>query len=203
MRRRRGPGPPRKRRLAPEPAPSDLEPLLALLNTAERRHFFYRKQRQVQKDLLDRREDLERWLAAREIVPEGIDLGKEEHRRTLALRDALRDLVESEDPDDPETLRRLRELGDSVRLRVSFGDLARPDLAPVEDGLEGAFATWLWLFVSARREGRWDRVKECEGCSKIFYDPSPNNRTKYCTTRCGDRVRSRRRKTPRKRKGRE
>jgi len=203
MRRRRGPSPPQRRRLTPEPAPSDLALLLGLINTAERRFLLYQKQRRLQQDLLRSREDLERWLAAHQIVPEATELSKEEHRRILALRDGLRSLVESGEPDELETLQKLRELGDLVRLRVSFDGNAWPDLAPVDDGIEGALARWLWLFVSARREGRWSRVKECEGCLKIFYDASPNNRTKYCTTRCGDRVRSRRRKTPRKRTGGE
>jgi hypothetical protein len=168
------------------------------LNTAERTIEYYQKRRSW-RDKLASREALERWLAARGIVPEGTELSREEHRRTLALRDAILHRVGTGGVDDRETLEVLREFGDAARLQVCFDDEGSPDLEAVEDGLEGALATWQWLFVSARREGRWRRVKRCEGCLRIFYDHAPSRITKYCTTRCGDRVRGRRRKTPRKR----
>jgi hypothetical protein len=205
MRRRFGPDPPQIRRLAPQPAPGDLESLLVFLNTAERRIEYYQKRRGWP-DKLASRDLLERWLAGQGIVPEGTELGREEHRRTLTLRDSILQLVQTDSPESSETLRRLQELGGAARLRVRFessdddsDDGVQTDLEAVEDGLEGALARWLWLFVSARREGRWRRVKRCEGCLRIFYDHSPTGITKYCITRCGDRVRGRRRKTPRKR----
>ena len=201
MRRSYGPSPPQIRRLAPQPAPGDLESLLAFLNTAERTIEYYQKRRGW-RDKLASREALERWLADQGIIPESTELSREEHRRTLALRDSLLQLVGTDDAEDPETLRRLREFGDAARLRVRFDDSdggLRQDLEAVEDALEGALATWLWLFASAHREGRWQRVKRCEGCLRIFYDHAPSQVTKYCTTRCGDRVRGRRRKPPRKR----
>lgn len=198
MRRNRGPTPPQIRRLATRPAPGDLESLLALLNTTERIFEYYQKRRGW-RDKLANRDALERWLADQGIVPVGTELSREDLRRTVALRDAILQQVGADDVDDRETLEVLREFGDAARLRVSFDDEGSSDLVAVEDGLEGALAHWLWLFVSARREGRWYRVKRCEGCLRIFYDHSPNGITKYCITRCGDRVRGRRRKTPRKR----
>jgi hypothetical protein len=199
MRRRSNrPSPPQIRRLAPQPAPADLESLLALLNTAERFIEYYGKRRGW-REKLPNRDALERWLADQDIVPEGTELSLDEHRRTLALRDAILQRVGTEDTDEPETLRRLREFGGAARFRVCFDDEGSPDLEAVGDGLESAFATWLWLLVSAVREGRWERVKRCEGCLRIFYDHAPSRITKYCTTRCGDRIRGRRRKTPRKR----
>ena len=198
MRRNRGPTPPQIRRLATRPAPGDLESLLALLNTAERIFEYYRKRRGWRDKLADR-DGLERWLAGQGIVPEGTELSREDLRRTVALRDAILHRVGADDDEDRETLEVLRDFGGAARLRMSFDDEGSPELEAVEDGLEGAFARWLWLFVSAVREGRWYRVKRCEGCLRIFYDHSPNGLTRYCITRCGDRVRGRRRKTPRKR----
>lgn len=198
MRRSFGPSPPQIRRLAPKPAPADLESLLALLNTAERFIQYYGKRRGW-RDKLPNRDALERWLADQGVVPEGTELSREELRQTLAFRDTILQSVGTDAVDEPETLRWLQELGDAARLRVRFDDEGSPDLEAVGDGLEGAFATWLWLYVSAVREGRWQRVKRCEGCLRIFYDHAPSRITKYCTTRCGDRVRGQRRKTPRKR----
>ena len=192
------PSPPQIRRLAPQPAPGDLESLLAFLNTAERFIEYYGKRRGWP-DELPNRDALERWLADQGVVPEGTELTREDLRRTLAFRHTLLQSVGTDGVDDPETLERLRDFGGAARLRVRFDDQASPDLEAVGDGLEGAFGAWLWLFVSAVREGRWQRVKRCEGCLRIFYDHAPSRITKYCTTRCGDRVRGRRRKTPRKR----
>lgn len=196
MQRSRGPSPPQRRRLAPERAPSEIEPLLVFLNTAERRYPYYQGHR-VERDVLRSREDLEHWLAGQEIVPAGTELSGEEHRRTLALRDSLLTRVQTDSPAQPEALRHLRELGETVRLRVRFDDHASPDLEALGEGLEGALGRWLWLFVAAHLDGRWRFVKRCEGCLRIFYTTS--TKTKYCTTRCGDRIRSRRRKTPRRR----
>lgn len=196
MRRNRGRRPPQRRRLAPERPPTEIEPLLVFLNTAERRYPFSKGHR-VERDVLRSREDLERWLAGQDIVPAGTELSGEEHRRTLALRDSLLTLVQTDSPAPPEALRHLRELGKTVQLQVRFDDHGSPDLEAFGTGLDAALGRWLEVFVSAHLDGRWRFVKRCEGCLRIFY--ATKTKTKYCRTRCGDRVRSRRRKTPRKR----
>jgi hypothetical protein len=94
------------------------------------------------------------------------------------------------------------DCADAARLRVGL-DAGPPRLEPVEDGLEGALATWLWRFVAARREGRWRRVKLCEACGRVFYDHSRPILAKWCSTRCSDRLRGRRYQRRMRRRQRE
>jgi len=174
----------------PRSAPGALDSLLDLLNTAER-SFQYHQKTRVKPDELANRVALERWLVEHGYLDEGVQLAREDYWRVVTLRDALRELVVSGRPDDPDSIARLRPYAEAARLRIRL-DGDPPGLEPAEGGLEGALATWLWRFVAARREGRWRRVKRCEACGRIFYDHSRPIVAKWCSTRCSDRIRGRR-----------
>lgn len=174
----------------PRSAPGDLDSLLELLNTAERSFRYHRKTR-VKPDELANRVALERWLVEHGYLDDGVQLAREDYWRVVSLRDALRELVVTGRPDDPDSIARLQPYAEAVRLRIRL-DGEPPGLEAVEDGLDGVLATWLWWFVAARREGRWRRVKRCDACGRIFYDHSRPIVAKWCSTRCSDRIRGRR-----------
>lgn len=184
---------PRRQRKArtfgPRSAPGDLDSLLDLLNTAEH-SFQYHQKTRVKPEALANRVALERWLVERGHLDGRVQLSREDYWRVVQLRDALRDLVVSGRPENPDSIARLQSYAEVARLRIRL-DQEPPGLEAAEDGLDGVLTTWLWRFVDARREGRWRRVKLCEACGRIFYDHSRTIVAKWCSTRCSDRIRGR------------
>jgi len=166
-----------------------LETLRRFLNTVPR---------EGRPDLLGSPEALARWLASQGLVPTGSELSDRQHRRALGLRAALLGHVQR----DPEAQRRLETVCRDLRFELAFDDRDIPRFQPVSNGSERALGALVEIFVRARHARAWRRLKPCRECGRVFYDSSHNRVGKWCSDRCGDRVRAakaRRRKKARRR----
>jgi predicted RNA-binding Zn ribbon-like protein len=73
-----------------------------------------------------------------------------------------------------------------LRIRIA----QRPELVPVEDGVQGALAT----IAAATTAPAWDRLKVCAEitCQWAFIDSSKNRSRSWCSMRvCGNRTKTR------------
>lgn len=161
----------------PKPAPGRLEILRSWLNTAPRKG---------QRDLLTGAPDLERWLARHELLPVGIRVTVDEHLRGVEIRDALHALA-SGDPKGPS---RVDQVFRGLTYEVVFDGREGPRFVPKMAGVELAFGRLLGLFLDAEREGSWSRLRPCAACGRVFHDASNRGHRKWCTDRCGERVRT-------------
>ena len=166
----------RDRGVIPRTAPGDLRKLQDLLRTAPRGQ---------RVDRLRTPAELTRWLTAQGLLSTGTEVTAEEHRRGVELRDALLAVLRH----GSRAAGRLEEAGRSARFQVVFDDRGMPRYVPATRGVERAFATLLAIHLEARRGGSWARLKECPECGDVFYDVSNNRIGKWCTDRCGERVR--------------
>lgn len=166
----------RARGAIPRKAPEDLGILHDLVRTAPHGK---------RADRLAQPADLARWLIAHGLLPADAEVTTSEHRRGVALRDALTVLVRQ----GPRAVSRIEEVSRSVRFQLVFDDRGMPRYVPSSQGADRAFATLLTMYAEARRQGSWRRLKSCQECGRIFYDVSNNRIGKWCTDRCGERVR--------------
>jgi predicted RNA-binding Zn ribbon-like protein len=175
----------RDRGAIPRTAPGDLRILQDLLRTTPRGK---------RADLLKTPTELTRWLTAQGLLPTGTEVTAEEHRRGVELRDALLAHVRH----GRRAVGRLEEVSRTTRFQIVVDDRGMPRYVPAAQGFERAFATLLAMHVEARRQGSWGRLKECPECGDVFYDISNNRIGKWCTDRCGERVRGAKARSRRK-----
>ena len=168
---------------APAPAPGELDHLQAFANTVNH-----------DADAFASPKQLADWLAQRGLLAAGKKLTKADLGRALDVRDGLRALVAANHGTEPDedVMTRLDRAARGARPQVRFyGDGA----SRFESGeLTEALGRLIVLVVMARESGTWDRFKMCADseCSAVFFDHSNKRTTKWCTRRCGDRMRSRR-----------
>ena len=148
-------------------------------------------------DVLTTTGELSAWLQSAGLTPARIVTSDDELRRMRALREALRGLLltNTGEPLDPAAAIVLAREAERcpVRLRVAEG--ARPDLAPLASGVDGAIARLLAAIAVAAVDGSWERLKVCRDdvCRWAFYDSSRNGSGSWCTMAvCGNRAKARR-----------
>lgn len=170
------------RRLAPKPAPGDLRIVQAFLNTV---------QHKAGTDELTAPRELSDWLIRHGLLASAAKLTKTDLGRALDVRDGIRALVVASGDDvDADAVRRLDRVARVARAHLRFHDdgSSRYEAGDFEEAL-GHLIT---LVVLNRREGLWPRLKICadSACRTVFYDFTTNGATKWCTARCGDRLRA-------------
>jgi predicted RNA-binding Zn ribbon-like protein len=113
-----------------------------------------------------------------------------------ALRDSIRDLVESGDGAQRESvLAPLREVASTHEARIEIlpdGEIAlgRPQHRNLGDSL----FELLLIIRAAQEDGSWSRMKICgnEDCRWLFYDRSKNQHGHWCNMdTCGNRIKNR------------
>jgi predicted RNA-binding Zn ribbon-like protein len=137
------------------------------------------------------------WLAARAGAPPDLPLGKEELARMHDLRAAVRELLsarsEGRAPRE-EALETLAEVTaaapGSVRLTARDGDLSRDWVAAGGDPLERALASIAADAIALATDERCARLAACAAPSCIRLLLRDHNRRRWCSTPCGDRVRT-------------
>lgn len=139
------------------------------------------------------------WLRER-----GLTAGGEEDaaalRRALAVREALRDLTDSNAGAAPNAAAAavLRDAAERAPLRLAFDDPAAPArLVPVVGGVDGAVARLLAIVHDAMHDGTWARLKACRDatCRFAYFDHSKNRSAAWCDMAvCGNRNKARRRR---------
>jgi len=169
-------------------APGRLELVCEFLNTA---------------DLLTGDEELadldalRTWLREHDLIGAREQLAAGDLERALAVREALRTLLEVRDREgavDPAGVRALNALAPAALLRVTFAGDGRPLLEPVAGGLDRALAELFAAVQVAGADGSWARVKVCadDRCLWAFYDSSKNRSRSWCKmASCGNRAKAR------------
>jgi predicted RNA-binding Zn ribbon-like protein len=133
------------------------------------------------------------WLARRGFVAGATpaDLAQ-----ALELREALRAvcLANHDGAEAPEAIATLDEIARAVApVGGLTPNLAKGTVEATRTGPDAACALVLGLFLIARVDGTFARLKACphEKCGWVFYDASRNRSSQWCSMRiCGNRTKS-------------
>lgn len=147
-------------------------------------------------DGIERPEQLQRWLADRDLPGGDRPLGAEDLRQAHAVREALRTLAAANNgaPVDVDAVDLLNHIGAQTGVRIRFGATGSPRLEPAQEGVAGALGRILAEVYTAMVDGTWPRLKACrnEACRWVFYDHSKNRSGTWCTMSiCGDKLKAR------------
>ena len=155
------------------PAPVELEPLLAFVNTV---------------DFEGERDRLAEWLRER-----GLAATPAEVRRATAIREALRALLLEHNGVAADVAGAGALVADaSRRARLELGDGLR--LVPGATGLDGVLGAVLAALARSVADGSWSRLKACRSatCRWAFYDAARNRSRRWCDMAvCGNRAKAR------------
>jgi predicted RNA-binding Zn ribbon-like protein len=165
-----------------QPAPGRLAIVQALVNTVDREHG---------PDLLDEREGLGDWLAARGLLDPGGSVSAQDLAAARDVREALRALLHANngEPEAPGARAALEAAADRAGLRASLPPEG-PELVPARGGVEGALGRVVAAAFAAMLDGTWARLKACprDVCGWAFYDRSSNASATWCSMAvCGGR----------------
>lgn len=141
-------------------------------------------------DLLTSPDVLGRWLRSRRLLEAGerITTGAELDR-AVALREALRALMEANHDGDPppaDAIESLRVEADRIPLRLTFGRGGDASMEPDATGLDRALGRLLVGVLRAMQDGEWERLKVCRSdtCIAAFHDASKNRSGRFCSDSC-------------------
>ena len=168
----------------PDPAPGDLELVQAFLNTAvlRKRH-----------DAISSPSELARWLAQRKLSDSAQEISDADHAKVIAAREAIRASIAANNGYrfDPAAVEALDTAVSDTRYRLTFDTDGAPRFEPTSSGVDGALARLLAIVTVAWNSGEWQHFKACADptCGAAFF--GANHRSKWCTRRCGDRMRAR------------
>ncbi len=140
---------------------------------------------------------LRTWLAVNDLPGGDARLTRDDLSRTLAVREALRELLAGNAGHgvDPQAMARLDAIAAAAPLAVRFAPDGRPALEPQGGGVDAALGRLLADVVASDLVGSWARLKVCrnEACRWAFYDGSKNRSGAWCSMAvCGNRMKVRR-----------
>ena len=164
-------------------APGDLDLVRAFVNTLDI---------EDEVEELATPEDAAAWLAAHGLLDDGV-VDTEGHRRLLAVREALRDLLLANNDrhtPDAAAVQTLRSAAAQAPLALQVGGDGAIGLAPTAGGVDAALGRLLAIVYRAVAAGEWSRLKACrdEQCRWAFYDNSRNRSGHWCSMDvCGNR----------------
>ena len=171
----------------PKAAPGELNHIRRFVNTL---------------DLEDRSDEiaepgaLRDWLAERDLIDPGAELGPEDVARAHEVREALRKLLlaNNGDPVDQAAVETLNDAAARADLQVRFEPDGAANLAPVQSAIDGAVGRLLAIVFRAMADGTWPRLKACayhDRCEWAFYDWSKNRSGTWCDMAvCGNRAKA-------------
>jgi predicted RNA-binding Zn ribbon-like protein len=141
-------------------------------------------------------DELAMWLSEQGLVDDLVEPTAEELADALAVREAIRALLltnNAVDADSRAASKTLEEAGRKARLGVRFED-GRPVLAPEGDGAHAALGRIVAAVAELAPTDEWKRLKGCrdEHCRVAFYDKSRNRSRAWCSMEvCGNREKAR------------
>ena len=180
-----------------KPAPGDLLLLQAFVNTFEA---------DTGVDLLSEAASANAWLHDSGLVDTRTDLDDSNLARLRAVREVLRNLLESNSGFGEPSASSSDMLNESLKesavgLRVEAEDQYRVHVEPGgTDPVGIAVARLLLIMRDAQREGTWERLKACSRreCRWAYYDRSHSKRGRWCDmATCGNRIKNQRLRTRR------
>lgn len=123
---------------------------------------------------------LDAWLLGERAAP--IVASDAELHRIVHLRDAIRAVIV-----DGSGTASLLASCDGVRFEPVAADTG-VRLAPVGSAAERLTGRLLLAIITATQDGRWRRLKACQHCQWIVFDPSKNASSRWCSmSACGGR----------------
>ncbi len=135
---------------------------------------------------------LREWLTDAGLLRRDETVGRADHARALALREAIRDLAG--DHADARAAAAINEAARRARLHPVLSD-HESRLETAASGVDGALGRIVASLHAAVAEGTWERLKTCERdrCRWAFFDHSKNQSSHWCSTAgCGAREKNRR-----------
>lgn len=172
------------RQLLPRPAPGDLGIVQAFLNT---------ENLQAGTDELATPSDLSAWLSSHGLLAPDAKVTSKHLQRALDIREGLHAIVAAHNGAalDAAAVERLNAACKGGRIEVQFDPEGEPRFEAATPKLADALGRLLGMVAEARIRGEWVRLKACAAgeCRAAFYDLSL--RCRWCSHRCGDRVRAR------------
>jgi predicted RNA-binding Zn ribbon-like protein len=169
--------------------PSELAALYDFVNSLDLRRFREQGVQHAPSDALASRAEAQAWMRAHDMLMPRHLLSKEEHRRALALRRALRAFLEATPAERSQT----SDIGKGLEKAAAAFPLL---LTTAENGLvlrpKGANQLGRVLAELNRlaETAQLGRLKMCDSpeCQWVFFDRSkPANRRWCSSTRCGNR----------------
>ena len=135
------------------------------------------------------------WLSGRGLLEPGAHATEAELDEAIRVREALRDLLASQNELEVDVERAGLELDDAIcraKLALRFVDCDMR-LVPGVAGVRGAVGKILAEVANAMAEGTWDRMKACraDDCRWAFLDTAKNRSRAWCSMRsCGNRAKA-------------
>ena len=168
---------------SPIPAPGGLELVQAFLNTVTSKS-----------DELKTPSSLSDWLSRNGLLPAGTELTPEDLERARDARSGLRALLATNSGADLNdvTLARLDRAAVGARAQIRFDRDGTSRFELISRNLDDALGTLLGFVHVARSEGKWPAFKLCAhpGCRQAFFDFTKSRNGKWCTKRCGAKIRA-------------
>jgi predicted RNA-binding Zn ribbon-like protein len=164
------------------PAPGDLALVQAFINSN-----YSLGEGDHGAELLGSPEALNQWLRRRDLIEPGVEIGPDDLREALLLREGLRALlVAKRGEPDADALDQMNAIAPgrpvTVRLQPQGPDFQAGD----------PLGLILALTAKAMLDGSWTRLKACRECCWAFYDHSRNGAGSWCSMKvCGGRVKQR------------
>ncbi len=144
-------------------------------------------------DELESPAEMRRWLVHRGLLDGDSELTPEDHSNAIRAREALRALLAANrgGEADSAAVGGLEELLAGMRFELSSDTRGPASFEPASQGIRQALGKLLAIVVAARNAGSWLRLKVCADpeCGAAFFDTS--GKAKWCSKRCGDRMRAR------------
>jgi predicted RNA-binding Zn ribbon-like protein len=133
------------------------------------------------------------WLSNRGLLESGTRVTKADFDEAIRVREALRDLLASQNEIEVDVERAGLELDDAIcRAKLALRFVACDmRLVPGVGGVRGAVGSILAEVANAMAEGTWDRMKACraDDCRWVFLDTAKNRSRAWCSMRsCGNRA---------------
>ncbi|GGQ38172.1 hypothetical protein GCM10010187_65090 [Actinomadura coerulea] len=136
------------------------------------------------------------WLAGRGLVPEGAGAAGADVRTAVALREGLREAMETHHgPNEADIPDELEDVLAALPLRVTLAG-PRPALVPLDPpgAVPGGLARIAAAVMDSVADGTWPRLKTCQvdTCRWAFLDTSKNRSRAWCSMKvCGNRTKTR------------
>lgn len=173
--------------------PRELAALYDFVNSLDLRRFRAQGVRHTPSDALGSRAEAQAWMRAHDLLlPRGL-LSKEDHRRALALRQALRDFIEAAPAKrgkDHDVAEGLETAAAAFPLLLTTGQQGLA-LGPKGANRLGQVVAELNHLAET---AQLDRLKMCESpeCQWVFFDRTKPANRRWCSSDvCGNRVKVR------------
>ena len=176
--------------------PGDIALLYDFVNSLDLRRYVEQGVAHIASDELATIAQMGVWLSARELLRESVQLGEDNHRSVLALREALRSFIQLAPIDrkvDVPAAARLNALAVNfpLTLTVEGGGVA---LQPLRVSPASGLGTILAELQQLAATERLDRLRMCasEECHWVFFDRSKPANRRWCNSAvCGNRQKTR------------